>query len=166
MAEFGQNWPIKAPRTCQEQPSFNQSMVEAQALPSLDKNTVLLAYQLLKFHSTSHLYAEQKITKNCLNTFQFIASHYTDPLAWEISPADSSTNCRGHSTGQDLTLEFPLNWILESGRSEIRRAQSTLLISSANLCNHASFIEWLESQDKIHLLLPKSITTSMGDKID
>ena len=68
-------------------------MVKVQALPELAQETVVTAYQLLKFYITDQ-YAEQEITEDCLNSFQFIVAHYTDPSYHESLPGDSSTSRR------------------------------------------------------------------------
>jgi hypothetical protein len=141
-------------------------MVEIQTLPELTQETIIAAYQLLKFHNTGHQYAEREITKDCLNTFQFIVAHYTDlsSPSRESTPTNRSASRRGRSTGRDLTPDFPPNWSLEGGRSEIRRAQTSFLASLGNLHSHSSFIKWLEGQSKNHLPSPESNTASMGDQ--
>ncbi|KAN0072813.1 hypothetical protein V8E54_008927 [Elaphomyces granulatus] len=138
-------------------------MVKVQALPELAQETVVTAYQLLKFYSTGHQYAEQDITEDCLNSFQFIVAHYTDPSYHESLPRDSSTSRRGRSIGRDLSPDFPSNWSLDGGRFEIRRSQTNFLIATANLRSHPSFAEWLQSQGKIHLPSPNPTDTTTLD---
>jgi hypothetical protein len=84
-------------------------MVKVQALPELAQETVVTAYQLLKFYSTGHQYAEQEITEDCLNSFQFIIAHYTDPSYHESLPVESSASRRGRSIGRDPSPGFPPN---------------------------------------------------------
>ena len=103
---------------------------------------------------------EQEIAEDCLNSFQFIVAHYTDPSYHESLPRDSSTSRRGRSIGRDLSPDFPSNWSLDGGRFEIRRSQTNFLITTANLRSHPSFAEWLQSQGKIHLPSPNP----MGDQ--
>jgi hypothetical protein len=138
------------------------------SLPSLDEETIRLAYQLFNFYNIGHQYAKKEVSQDCLNIIKFAVAHYPNPSypLRDSSPTEESSTRRGRSTGRDLIPDFPPDWSLEGGRSEVRKAQTSFLALSSTLRSDPSFTEWLKSLSKTPFSPESFSTSNMDDNND
>ena len=124
-----------------------------KALSSLNKDTVLLVYQLVIFSKSEHHFVHI-ITSWCHDLLQFIIKHYINSSLSQHSfsssyfTSENSISQRERSVDFD-SLEFQASWFLDNRKFKIRKAQINFLTVITHILDHFFYLSWQKSKSQL-----------------
>ena len=139
-----QIWSINDSQSCWEWQSFDQFMIETEALSSLSENTILLIYQLSVFSRTDHWFI-QIIISQFNEILQFIIEHYADFFSAWYSLLVKFITHKERSVRLD-SANLQASWFLDDERFKIRKIQIDFFMITAHIFEHLFYLDWWRSQ--------------------
>ena len=137
--------------------------MDTEALPSLNEDTVSLAYQLAAFSKSGHHFVHIIISW-CCDLLQFITKHYINfslsqcSFSSSYSTSENSISQRKRSVDLD-SLESQASWFLNNEKFKVRKIQINFLTVITHILDHSFYLSWQRS--KSQLLISK-----MNDECD
>ena len=139
--------------------SFNQSMIKAKSLSSLNKDTIWLAHQLTVFSRSDHWFTHIFINQSH-EILQFIIKHYINSSLSQHFSASSYSILENfifwRKKSVDFnSLKFQTSWFLNNKKSKIQKIQSDFLIAITHIFNHSYYLCWRSFETSVFLIISK-----------